>query len=304
MRPPGRIITIVCSDIHLSLRPPAARAGEPDWLFAMLRTIEELKSVALLHDAPILCAGDIFHYWKAEPELINWAIENMPTIYAIPGQHDLPLHNIDNIKRSAYWTLVEAGTIRENLSEPVFTKKLCIYPFPWNATLKPSEEKQGTTTIALIHRYVWWGEHKYPMAPAGAHLGKIQKILASYDVCVFGDNHKGFLTTIGKNNTTIFNCGGFMRRASDEINYRPMVGLLHDTGRIDPHYLDTSKEVMEPVAIAEPVNKENEKIREFVASLNRAGSEAGLDFEKAVRLYLENENVSEGTRRAVLEALE
>ena len=100
------IIAIFAADLHLSLKAPIWRSTEQDWFEAMLRPLVELRTLATLHNCPIVYAGDIFDKWNSPPELINFAIEHLPKGHAIPGQHDLPLHNYEDIRKSAYWTLV------------------------------------------------------------------------------------------------------------------------------------------------------------------------------------------------------
>ncbi len=40
----------------------------------------------------------------------------------------------------------------------------------------------------------------------------------------------------------ILNAGCFIRRHSNEENYKPRIGMLTEDGRIISHYLDTSKD--------------------------------------------------------------
>jgi hypothetical protein len=64
-----------------------------------------------LGNPPIVYVGDIWDHYRQPPEAINWAIRELPKGYAIPGQHDLRHHNYEDIKKTAYWTLMEAGVI-------------------------------------------------------------------------------------------------------------------------------------------------------------------------------------------------
>ena len=41
------VVAILCSDIHLSHRPPACRTGERDWYEAMARTLDKLAAMDL-----------------------------------------------------------------------------------------------------------------------------------------------------------------------------------------------------------------------------------------------------------------
>jgi DNA repair exonuclease SbcCD nuclease subunit len=109
---PNPVIAILCSDIHLSERAPIARAVGQDWFTVQKRYLDQLRELKEKHNAILIVAGDVFDYWKSSPELINFAIVHMPECYAVPGQHDLPNHNYNDLHKSAYWTLVEAKIIK------------------------------------------------------------------------------------------------------------------------------------------------------------------------------------------------
>ena len=190
------VIAILCADIHLSLNPPIWRSTEPDWFEAMKRPLDELTNLQSKYDCPIICAGDVFDRWNSPAELINFAFDNLPQMYAIPGQHDLPFHKYEDIKKSAYWTLVQAGKIIDIEEEnPLEIKKhqIKIYGFPWGAELvKCFGKMKDWIHIAVIHRYFWMENKKYEGAMNEDHIRHWKQILASYDIAVIGDNHQSF----------------------------------------------------------------------------------------------------------------
>jgi hypothetical protein len=126
-------IAVLCSDIHLSLKQPPCRAD--DWLSVQKGYLVQLKSLACAakelwlgnrnttgRPIPILCAGDIFDKWNSPPELIRFALEHLPDgMICVPGQHDLPNHSFEEIHRSAYGVLREAGKIRCAATQPAPT---------------------------------------------------------------------------------------------------------------------------------------------------------------------------------------
>lgn len=309
-----KIIAIFCADLHLSLSPPIWRSAEPDWMLAQRATLAEITDLQREYNCPVLCAGDIFDRnkriadgWDAPPELINYAICYLPdNMYAIPGQHDLPDHQYVDIKRSAYWTLVKAGkikTIKPNF--PININNLTVYGFPPN--FKISSPKDDTKfNIALVHDYVWYGNHKYPNAPEEAELkgNKSQyhnKRWYGYDIVVFGDNHKGF--TVGMGKTTIFNCGTLMRRKSDEINYKPQVGLLTLSGKIIPYYLDISKDKYIELEDGYIEPEEELDMSAFMKELEKLGK-TDLDFEDAMKQFLRTGKISREAGQIILDAME
>jgi len=310
-----KVIAILLSDIHLSLNPPIWRSAEPDWLEAQARPLEEMRLLQDKYDCPVICAGDIFDRnkgiadgWNAPPELINYALMYLPNnMYAIPGQHDLPNHRYEDIHRSAYWTLVESYKIK-NLS-PDSTKRntnnLKIFGFPPGYEIKSCPVETKVINIAVIHDYVWIPGCSYPDAPDEKQLKKLNQNKSGekfygYDVVVYGDNHKGFTTFAGQ--TTIFNCGTLMRRKSDEIDYKPQVGLLLESGEVIPHYLDISKDKYLETMEEKEIDSELD-MSEFFDELEKLGRTA-LDFKDAMMQFLHKGKTSNEAKQIILKAME
>lgn len=298
-------IAVLCSDIHLQEKPPIARSAETDWWKAMQRPVDQLKALAKKHKVPVVCAGDVFNHWKAPPELVNWALEHLPTMYAVPGQHDLPFHSYEEMDRSAYGTLVRFGKI---IDLPYFKPTrvhpgLVLWGFPWNHKLKPCPlpMKDDEVRLAVVHAYCWQKGADYPGAKeeqrAAAHASKLK----GFHTAVFGDNHKPFLAQ--KEGRTIFNHGGFMRRKSDEYDHRPAFGLLMSDGSVDRVFQDVEADLFIDRAAAKFEEGDEFQMQAFLKELsNLGGSE--LDFRDAVSHYLRTYEVSEGAKQIIIKALE
>lgn len=299
------VIAILLSDIHLSLKPPVWRSAEPDWFEAMARPLDEIKELQKEYPyCPILCAGDIFDKWNSSPEIINFALEHLPDgMFAIPGQHDLPLHNYEDIKRSAYWTLVEADKIT-NVTQDLIniaSSELTLYGIPYGGRIDSATPHQSEfLQIAIVHDYVWITNYGYPGAPLENNVSALEKKLSGWDVVVFGDNHKGFLTyKIGQ--TTVFNCGTLMRRKLDEIDYKPQVGLLLDTGEVISHYLDISKDKYLD-KVEGKVDPELD-MTSFIEELEKLG-ETALDFRDAMKRFFRKGKITNEAKQVIIDAME
>ena len=314
----NKVIAILCADIHLSHKPPIWRSNEPDWYVAMLRPLDEIKELRFKYDCPVLCAGDVFDKWNSPAELINFAILRMPKeVCSIPGQHDMPEHRSDALDRSAYYSLVLSKTIRD--MEGIQTQPLVdfnTYTFMYGEKIEPPDwnmtKATGLKNIAIVHDYVWYGKAKYPNAPEEKEIPKgskkpnkhmINGKYYGYDVIVYGDNHKSFLTHVGK--TTIFNCGTLMRRKSDEEDYKPQVGLLFSDGSVERYYLDVSKDVH---LTADDTVKEAEALDEidmeiFAEELRKLGSSA-LDFADAMKHFWTKEKTKQKVKDLITKAME
>lgn len=297
MNKPKRI-AILCSDLHLSLQRPTCRADD-DWLAVQAHYLEQLRKAAysVSGDLPVLCAGDIFDRWNPPPELIVFALENLPDgMICVPGQHDLPNHRLDQMYRSAYGVLHIAGKIIDVAGTIICEDDVTITGFGWGDELHPKEGDFDGLHIALVHKYCWMKDHKYPGAPEDCKLSIHRKSLRGYDAIAFGDNHKGFLA---KGN--IINCGGFIRRKSDEIDYRPAIGILYSDGSIEREFLDTS------------IDKFHEKeelakgstfdLKEFIDGLESLG-EQDLNFREAVENHLRSEEVDDEVKSIILKSME
>lgn len=317
-----KVIAILCSDLHLSHVPPTARKAEPNWYAVMSRYLTQLRELQNKHKCHVVCAGDIFDKWwgahgKGSTELINFAISELPKMYTVPGQHDLPYHSMKEIHKSAYWTLTQAGII-ETIPHgiPKFLEVdnchpiqgLVLHGFPWGFKIKPLAKKARVDVInlAVIHKYCWIPGHSYPGAELKGRVTKYRAALQGYDAAVFGDNHKGFLssTTKQKNKgTTVFNCGTFLRRAIDEIAYKPQVGLLFEDGTVQSHFFDTSKDVFSSGKQIATTEISDAAMEELLEELKDIGDDP-LSFASALDRYFKKERVPKAVKTILRKIME
>lgn len=301
---PPFVVGIAVSDVHLTLAPPKARSAEPDWMKAQKRHLDQVANLKKKHNCPVIYAGDIFHRWTQQPELISFAIKELPEGYAVPGQHDLYMHSYADIRKTAYWTLVEAGKIQDikpHVPTPA-GDHLLLHGFPWGVDVRPcvgSHLVRGYN-VAVVHAYVWNKKNSYPGAPPEKHYQKWLDRLKGYRVGIFGDNHLGFM--IKGNDTTILNNGAFIRRNSDEVNYRPKVGLLWNTGDVTRVELDTGDDLFRGTGNerrgAVPLDLE-----EFLTAC--ADFKEDMDsFVEAVLRYMQVHGVDKRLKDTVLRMLE
>ena len=300
-----RVVAILCADLHLSLNPPIWRSAEPDWFEAMKRPLNEIRELQQKYKCEVICAGDIFDRWNSQPELINFALSYLPDMmYAIPGQHDLPLHNYEDIGKSAYMTLVKADKI-QNILPGCFVEleDMVLSGFPFGFDLTGSNRIGKKLHIAVVHKYVWVDGAGYPGAPEDVRIPtKREKdwLFRGYDVIQFGDNHMGFSLPFLKQ--PILNCGTMMRRKSDEVNYVPLVGLLLSSGFVKTHFLDISQDKFLTSVDNKTVDVKFD-MKAFCDELEKLGA-TEMDFAEAVRWYLEKENVRPQVKNVIMKGME
>lgn len=303
---PDDVIGIVLSDIHLSHLPPKFRRAEPNWYAAMARTLGQVRSIVEEYSVPVICAGDIFDDgWrthKCPPELLNFAIKYLPRMYAVPGQHDLPHHRYEDIMRSGYWTLVEAGIVKDiHPSSPVEVGPLVLHGFPWGAKLKPRQPTGDLAThVAVVHHYVWESEENgYHGAAREDHCTVLGVDVAGYDAVVFGDNHHGFSHGI------LYNCGGLFIRKSDEEEHKPAVGILRRDGTITRRPLDTSQDkyARDDGAVARDGVADVSGVRDFISEYKGLSSTPMFDLKQAFEAHYRKSPVCDAVRALITKAM-
>mgnify|MGYP000029409979 FL=1 len=305
-----KVIALLCSDIHLSHRPPVVREEKTTnaWYSLQSQYLSQLSALAGEYNCPIVCAGDIFDRWNSPAELINFALAYLPdNMYCIPGQHDLLYHDFNQIVRSAYWTLVEAGKINHlSHDRPLkVSDSLTLHGVPWGHRVPENteEHKEGMIHLAAIHAYIWTTGHNYPGASQQAHIREWARLLSSYDAAVFGDNHKGFLSKTSFD-IPILNCGTLMRRKSDELAYIPCVGLLWDDGIISQKMLDTSVDkFIEPAAMkALQESGQDGQLSDFLQELSSIAA-GPIGFADALKHFLSENTIGKHTRQVLREIM-
>src|SRR3972149_9530571 len=134
-----KTLAILTADIHLRDTQPVCR--EDDYWEAQKKKIEFILDMADELSCPIFVAGDFFDKAKSSPYLEQWIISEIrshgsPKIYVIPGQHDLPNHSIELIKKSSLSVLASAGVID-------------LFETPWNTELL--KYTTAGVTLGMIH---------------------------------------------------------------------------------------------------------------------------------------------------------
>jgi hypothetical protein len=225
-------VAILVSDLHLQARTPVGRA-ETDWMGQVLTPMAQaLRDVQASYDkCPIICAGDVFDHWSPPVEVVNWAIDNLPKMWAIPGQHDLPGHRYADRMRGGYGTLVRAGVLHDlDQVRLDVVPGWCVVPAPWGCKVPPAPLGRS---LLVAHVYTaHTPQQAYTGAPVGCYLGNTVE-QRRYTVSLYGDNHHpwGYQEPGG---TYHFNHGAWVRRTRTEAQYPAGgVGVLWSNGTVD-----------------------------------------------------------------------
>lgn len=306
----GFPIAILCSDLHLSHVPPACRLEKDSWYETQGRYLAQIRTASEKHNrAVIIYAGDIFDKPNPPIELINWTLMNLPRGYAIPGQHDLMHHEMQDIHKTAYGTLCRANVITNLHDQMIHIHKgaieLLMVGYPWRSRYdrKPFMRSayDDAVRLAVCHRFVWSKRsNSYEGASGNDNVKCLPVALSPFDAILFGDNHKGFLYE--HNHQTVLNCGTMMRRKIDEANYRPGYGVLYSDRTIERKYYDCSEDKI----TTKEVKFDKDDVMDLEQFMKELGalSKGSLDFRNAVTSFLNNNDISNRVRNFILRSLE
>jgi Calcineurin-like phosphoesterase len=270
------VVAVVVGDLHLSDRPPTARAEETEdeWFDAMGQVLLELHDATARHDCPLVIAGDLFDVPKPSPKLIRYAYEHLSSfanpVYAVAGQHDLPNHSQDKLDESGLGVLVATGAVKILTCDPIDRgSHVVMRGAGWGETpYKPVPEAESHQ-ILVWHRYVWQQGHSHPGANESDHVQAVADDLRrlGYSSAIFGDNHSGFVYHTPENDFQVVNGGVAIPRNADFTGYVPCYTLVHDSGQLIRQPFKTKPKWQAWAAAGSTAKDEHAKILRFAEHL-------------------------------------
>jgi DNA repair exonuclease SbcCD nuclease subunit len=288
---------ILCSDLHFTDHQPKCRTD--DFMKAQIEKMKWLKQLTVLHNAIVLCAGDVFDVAKPNPEIISLAIEHLPFIYTIPGQHDLPRHSLDLIFKSGLTTLEKAGNVQlVNENAILISQRFMVTGFPFGTELiKPPATQTRFKSIALIHKLI-----DHPQSSETAE--RVCKQLKGFDLIVSGDNHKTFIYLDKKNKTLLVNPGGFSRQKADEAHHRPCVFLWDSSNplEVEQVFIPIRRRVISRSHLKR--QKQQEEIKNKFAEKLDQDYKIGMSYEDNLKAHIEKNNPSKQVQEMAWESIE
>lgn len=279
---------ILCADLHFRDSQPICRTD--DYFVAQRKKIEFLKELCIEINNPdllVLCAGDVFHKARSSKQLETFLLENILfRIHTIPGNHDLPEHNLNNLDDSSLGIMQAAG------------KNITVYETPLEQ-MHVVEIKNRK--IGLIHKLT----HNETPVTAGETIisysaKKLLKDFPELDIIVTGDNHQTF--TAKYKNRLLINPGSLMRMTADQIDHQPCVYLYcADDNTVDHVYIPIEKNVISRVHI-EKDEQYNKRLESYISAMNEQ-YEVSLSFTKNIEAYFKANEVREPVKEIIWEVI-
>ena len=279
----GKPSAILVGDLHLTDAQPICRVD--DFWATQIRKGEWLRS--LWEDQghpPILQCGDVFDRWKASPRTITMLLECYPPMITIPGNHDLPAHNMQEYENSALkvvaaaskgWKVHTNTDVRPNAA-------FSLHPVPWGCSPTLPQGVFSLRNVMLAHLMILDGSAAFDGIPAidflTSHPG--------YALILTGHNHQPIFAATDNPNSILINPGSFTRQTASET-HEPAVWLWWvEDNRVErivvPH--DPSAITREHI---EQKQARDEKIAAFVESIKASDTGEVMDREIDFRRNVE-----------------
>jgi hypothetical protein len=277
-------LAVLCSDLHLRETAPSARA-EKDWYEVMENHLNALEDASRRWSTPIICAGDVFDRWNPSSELVRFAIQKLPLMAAIPGQHDLRYHDYESRLRGAYGCLVAADILFDLPAmewTSIGVQDLQVWAMPWGRWEPPTEADNHPfdgIKLGVLHKYAW--SNQFNCHAKADESSRFERLYPNLDAMIIGDNHIPWMLP------NVMNHGGFIPQNADQKSLVPHYGVLMTDGSIERHPYDVPEPVwleswqpqVEDAKVASEVIQELHNLQlsgdSFLENLERAVDAAG-----------------------------
>ncbi len=302
-RTPKKFDLILGADFHLRDDVPQCRERD-EYLASQERKLKFIHDLVLDNEATLLVAGDLFDNWKPSPWLISLALRYLPIgTVVVPGQHDLPGHNIQELGKTGLQTLVEAGVVycltrglRRVLGRPTGVLGV-VYGYAYGeVALNPPKGDRGLM-ILLWHRLVCENRQPWPGAEA-MPISTVRRELDGYGLVITGDNHQSFSAS-----NRWINPGSLMRMSSDQADYEPAVYGWREDGSVTRIPLPIEKGVVK--ATISNIKAKESRDERMSAYITRATKqfEDRLSFDKNLERHFKTNKERPGVEAVTWKAV-
>lgn len=299
-----KIVTM--GDLHLSAQTPINR--KDDYASASLRKLRQLIDYVNESADLLVVPGDFFDKPTAPVWYLNRVIAELSRLWRpaviIPGNHDLPQHNLGVVRDCALWTLHSAEIIslfplgsHDFAPAEAGGRWVTIHTCPFGcdpSTLKPVS---GTCNILVAHIPVFEKAVPFYMLD-GMTAGQLEAACPGFDWYLVGDIHEPAIVS----NTIV--TGSMMRRTIAQADFRPAFWVI-DTEtqerqrvefKIEEDIWKTGTEIIEDesyraelAGLTETLRQRAEKPDYPAAVRQLAGdSSMGSEIQKKIQGYIDD----------------
>lgn len=174
---------------------------DEDWIWSQRQDLDELGKVASSCDE-LWILGDLFDTPRVSTECLNMVIAgliairmNHVTVRVLPGNHDLPEHNYENIERCSLGVVLKL--FDELKSGTYFGKRVSARPFGLDDVTEASK-----SDVWVTHQLTFPNESARPMADCG-HTADELVAMSGCKRIFTGDYHHGFIRNGGDGSVVV-----------------------------------------------------------------------------------------------------
>jgi DNA repair exonuclease SbcCD nuclease subunit len=296
---------IITADLHLRSSLPRCRL-DPDWIATQKNILDQIYQYSITYDASVVVVGDIFHSVNETTNEIIGIIQKFAIklgdsnnrLYILAGNHDLPAHNLDNMKKSAFNVLLNSQNIKHLSELEIYDYKISASDFGDNDT--------NDADIAFKHILTFPNRNAVPPGAVGAVTARdLFDMFPEAFVIFTGDYHRDFIYK--HKNSVAINPGCVIRQAADLIDYAPSVVLVEfkPKNRIckarSLMLKDNSSFITDDYIVK--AEERSERIGAFVERI-KTNESVSFDFVENVHNKLKNSEITNSVRETIIELLE
>lgn len=294
---------ILVGDLHIREDTPTCRTDN-FWETQVLK-FRWLKKLWYDNGQPlVLQAGDVFQKWKSTPSVLSLVFNELPPMVTIPGNHDLPSHNLKEYKRSSLYSVESSGlgwTIME-VPQSMLINNWKIVGLPWEDSESSEVEECTYGDILLAHRMVLKEPTSLQLRIMGGSSSKnYLKDNPKFQLIVTGHNHQPF--SIANKGQRLVNPGSFTRQTASEI-HDPRVYLWYKKdNRLKAEYVPHKLEHLSRDHL-DSERERDERLEAFVETLQNVEMDDSVNFRYNMMKYLKSNRVNPSVHSRILEAME
>jgi len=242
------------------------------------------------NNIPILNGGDLCDRVRLDPEVEAWCIENLPPQITVPGNHEIPSHNLNYLANSSLTVLEKAGKVRviKDWKDSYHLNSIEIIGYPYGQEIQEIKRKKyASTVIVIAHLQVYKNSPDSNSIKYTKAIDLLEK-LPFANLIVTGHNHDSFI--VEYKGRKLINPGSMMRISSDQIEYQPKVFLWYSKNNsIKSIDIKNKKDVISDNHILNKKEKESqfESLIENLSSSKRRD----IRYEKNLEAYFEENPV-------------
>lgn len=287
---------IITADWHIRATRPRCRQDN-DWIGTQKNALEQIVGISKSRNAPVFVVGDLFHSNSDTSFECIQMVQNMSNelqeLYVLAGNHDLPYHNSDNLKKSAIGVLL--GSLNVALIKGWDGFKGVV-----SSASNFDEPDNPNAEIVFKHILTFPDKGSIPPNVNATTADGLLELFPKARWIFTGDYHKHFHYENGGRH--VVNPGCLLRQASDFKDYQCGV-----------YFVDTKKEVCEFIPLEDDeelvsddyIIKESERSERITAFVDRLKETKGvsLDFVENVKKALIQNNADEELKDMVNEMI-